>query len=198
MHWVVIISMAAAGVDCIAPPGFAEGNTLMASRHYSDAANQYRRALGSNPAHWQSRVNLGEVLASQEEWEPAASEYKRAIELMPHWPASYSNLGIVLGKQAAATGDPSKAVQGLQMHRLAVELAPHSKEANFNLGSVLLRTGDNSLTSEAAHHLKAAMEGASHQLRQTVRETEQWLGCVLRRCVQILPHLREALFHQQQ
>ena len=138
------------------------------------------------------------MLASQEECEPVASGYKRAIELMPHWPASYSNLGIVLGKQAAATGDPSKAVQGLQMHRLAVELAPHSKEANFNLGSVLLRTGDNSLTSEAAHHLKAAMEGASHQLRQTVRETEQWLGCVLRRCVQILPHLREALFHQQQ
>ncbi len=101
----------------------------------------YRAALLSNPRHYKSIVNLGNVLFRKGDFASARELYSRAIQVEKHSPEAHYNLGYMYFEE----GDHSRAVA---MFLRATSLDSSFEEAWYNLGSAWRKLGreDNART----------------------------------------------------
>jgi len=144
------------------------GIALQESGWLKEAETSFRRALDLDPEHLETRIALGVVLRSQGRLSESAANYMQALRSHPDNAQLHFNLGITLQLQLrwtdaeasfrstlhldpdfadahchlAATLKSQRKLQEAQAsYRRALQLDPGSYQALFNLGTVLLATG---------------------------------------------------------
>jgi tetratricopeptide (TPR) repeat protein len=108
---------------------------------FSQAAENYRRAIELAP-HWtEAHINLGVVLYQMGRIEEARAEFHSAVQLDPLNGISQYNLGCVLEEQ----GEIAEAIVYLQR---AARAMPAHADAHFNLALAYERSGERRLARE--------------------------------------------------
>jgi Flp pilus assembly protein TadD len=119
--------------DANAP--FADGNALMQTGRFVEAAAAYRHALALNRAAPRTHNNLAVALAEQGRFGSALAHYREAIRLDPDYAPVHYNFGNAsraLGKYADA----------IAAYDRALELAPDWPAALLNRGLALAALGN--------------------------------------------------------
>ncbi len=147
---------------------FSLGRAYEKKKMYTEATEEYNRALSLNPNYAEAHVNLGVIFKERGQIDLAIKEYREAIRLDPSLPESYNNLGNIyastgnyeeaetqfkgalsvdsryfiaynnLGNLYFTTGNYGKAVK---MYSRAIEIDPHYESALFNCGLVYYEMG---------------------------------------------------------
>ena len=105
------------------------------------------KAIEADPKHWKAHNNLALASVDLGELEVAEAHYRESLALEPQ-PAIYSDLGFVLERQGLTD-------EAIEMYGKALELAPSSATAHYNLGGSLVRRGEY---AAAERHFRAALE----------------------------------------
>ena len=124
------------------------GELLQSSGRTAEAAGCYERALGSDPARVELRLNYAACLKEMRNYDAAGREYRRLIAERPEWALSYASYGALAIEQA-------NWQEALVVLRRALALQPDLVEAHVNLSVALQQTGQ---LAEALRHCKAALE----------------------------------------
>ncbi len=152
--WVV------ADVPVGAKPHFDYGSALQKEGQWERAEEQYKLALGFQPADAKGQMNLATVLMAQAKYDAAASHMGEALRLKPNngeFHLSYATLLQRLGR-----GDEAGP-----HYETAARLMPDSPEAHYNYAAFLASTGkENDALSELRRvvHLKTDHADAQLQL----------------------------------
>ena len=109
------------------------GRMAFDALRFSEAADEFRKAVAANPASVPARVNLGSTLAQIGDVKGAIEEYQEAIRVSPSNAAAHYNLGMLLAKQNQHDG----AILHLQS---VLGLNPNDAEARFLLAQELLKS----------------------------------------------------------
>jgi tetratricopeptide (TPR) repeat protein len=107
-----------------------------------------RRAVADAPNDWTLHNLYAYLLASAGENRQAAEEWRRVVELLPHFAPAYCDLGKL--EEAGGRSDAASA-----LYLTALRANPDHIEANYLLGSILLRQGRG---REAARHFRAVLQ----------------------------------------
>jgi predicted O-linked N-acetylglucosamine transferase (SPINDLY family) len=102
------------------------GTALRMQNKFTEAADNYRRALALNPNYAAAHRNLGDLLQIQGRYAEAADSYRQALLLNPDSAEVFSNLGTTLQAQ----GKLSDAIENF---RQALVLEPNNLRAHDNL-----------------------------------------------------------------
>lgn len=120
----------------------AEGDRLFAARDYPAAFNAYRECLKRNPRDIGAALGMAGAARATGKLDVATQVLETALRFNPDSASLLGALGTVLSerwKQQPVTVDPATIFTSL---RRAVELAPGSFEAAYNLANALLSWGD--------------------------------------------------------
>jgi tetratricopeptide (TPR) repeat protein len=115
---------------------------------YSEAADEFRKAVAANPASIPARVNLGSTLIQLGDFKGAIEQYQESIRISPTNTAAHFNLGMLLSKQNQHDG----AILHFQS---VLGLNPRDGEARFLLAQELLKSGRS---EEALAEFKRVVE----------------------------------------
>lgn len=110
-----------------------------------DAEAAYRSAFASDPAHVDSRINLGRLRHAAQALPEAESLYREALALDPQHGVAHFNLGVVLEDRGALK-------EAMQMYERALACDPPVAEAHFNLARLYEHKGDQ---QAALRHLSS-------------------------------------------
>jgi tetratricopeptide (TPR) repeat protein len=120
----------------------------------SEAADEYRALLKTNPAYAEAHANLGVVLAQLGNFDEAIASYEAALRANPTLTKVLLNLGIL--HYRASHFD--KAIEALEKY---LNAAPGNSQASLLLGLSLLEIGrDNDAIKHLEPTLLAAPEDA--------------------------------------
>ena len=106
---------------------FDRGNKLIYAGNYSEAVDEYSKAIELNPNYALAYLNRGAAYQDLKQYSYAIRDYTRAIEINPVDADAYYNRGSVYDEM----GQYSEAIQDLDK---AVKLNPNHKEAYYNRG----------------------------------------------------------------
>ena len=120
----------------------------MKNRRYSDAVEEWNKALDLDATDPQAHNNFGVALMETGKTDQAIEHYRKALELHPKFSEACNNLGEAL----AGKGADKEAIVHFEK---AVRLDPGFTVARENLGMVLARTGQ---TDKAIFHMKKVVE----------------------------------------
>jgi tetratricopeptide (TPR) repeat protein len=132
---------------------FNEGMTAMQNKQYEAAAAAFTKAAEVDPAQTAVWAQLGEAYVKLAEGKTGAEfdttigkglqAYSKAIELKPDDPASHNNYALALSK--------AKKFPEMQAElKKAADLdPPNAGKYYYNLGAVLVNTGQNDAAGEA-------------------------------------------------
>lgn len=109
----------------------ARGRTALDARRFSDAAEEFRKALASRPDSVPARVNLGTALAEAGDIEGAIEQFEETLRIDPAHAGAHYNLGLVL----LAQNRFDRAVLHL---KTASELNPKDEEPRIVLARYLM------------------------------------------------------------
>lgn len=112
-----------------------------------DAEAAYRRAFAVDPAHVDSRINLGRLRHAADALDEAKELYGQALGIEPGHAIAHFNLGVVLED----SGDSGRAIEA---YRRALEIDPQLGEAHYNLARLYELCGDQ---QSALRHLASYM-----------------------------------------
>ncbi len=98
------------------------------------AAEQYRRALETDPKHLPSLISLARLHDRSDEFTQAQQLYLRAVKVAPQSATAYNDLGLCLARDK----QPQEGVAAL---RQAISLEPNSKLYRNNLATLLIDLG---------------------------------------------------------
>jgi Tfp pilus assembly protein PilF len=76
-----------------------KGNKARDEKNFSEAENQYRRALALNPNEARAYYGLGNTFFDQENYDDAVAAYKEATRLKADYAEAFNDLGFVYAKQ---------------------------------------------------------------------------------------------------
>ena len=150
---IAVIPDSASRTPVFAPAHYAEGFTLLSSRRFREALEQFRVALGTDPLLTdQARLNpdVRAGAAAMRENRPAAAiqHLEAAVAAL----AESSEAHRLLGLAYRAGTRPQDSIRHL---RNAVRLAPHDERAGVALGAILTEAGN---LAEAEHVLRQTIE----------------------------------------
>jgi tetratricopeptide (TPR) repeat protein len=106
------------------------GRVAFDALRFSEAAEQFRKALAARPESIPARVNLGSALAALGDVEGAMQQYRESLRIDPASATSHYNLGVLLAKRGAY----ALAIPHLQS---ALKLNPEDGETRFLLAREL-------------------------------------------------------------
>lgn len=107
-----------------------QGRKALDAGRFSEAADEFRKAIAANPNGIPARVNLGAALAQLEDFAGAVEQYQQALKIDPTNTTAHYNLGFLLSKQ-------NRHDQAIN-HFLAVLAAnPTDNESRFALAQEL-------------------------------------------------------------
>ncbi|MCI0485889.1 MAG: tetratricopeptide repeat protein, partial [Blastocatellia bacterium] len=110
------------------------GRLAFGAQRFSEAADEFRKAVAAKPDSIPARVNLGSSLAQLGDLDGAIEQYNEAIKLDPQNAASHYNLGFLLAKR----NEHDRAIFHLQT---LLRLNAQDSQARFLLGQELLAAG---------------------------------------------------------
>jgi len=150
---IAVIPDSASRTPVFAPAHYAEGFTLLSSRRFREALEQFRVALGTDPLLTdQARLNpdVRAGAAAMRENRPAAAiqHLEAAVAALAESSEAHRLLG--LAYRAGARQPDS-----IRHLRHAVRLAPHDERAGVALGTMLTEAGN---LSDAEHVLRQTIE----------------------------------------
>jgi tetratricopeptide (TPR) repeat protein len=122
---------------------FELGIALEETGGASEAEAAYRQALSVDPAHVDSRVNLGRLRHAAAALAEAEALYRQAVDLAPDHAIAHFNLGVVLEDRGACD-------EAIEAYKRALALDPALGEAHFNLARLYEQNGD---AQSALRHL---------------------------------------------
>ena len=108
------------------------GRTALEARRFSEAADQFRKAVAAQPDSLPAHFNLGAALTQTGDLPGAIKEFEEVLHLDPNHPNTHYNLGLLL----AQLNRHEEAIQHLQS---AVADTPSDINARFLLGQELLK-----------------------------------------------------------
>jgi tetratricopeptide (TPR) repeat protein len=108
------------------------GRLAFAAQRFTQAVEEFRKAVAANPDSLPARVNLGSALAQSGSPREAIEEFQKALTRDPKNAAALYNLGVLLAKEK----QPLQAIEHL--HSLT-QLHPQDVEALYLLGQELLK-----------------------------------------------------------
>jgi len=120
----------------------------MKNRRYSDAVEEWNKALDLDATDAQAHNNFGVALMETGKTAQAIEHYRKALEIHPKFSEACNNLGEAL----ASKGADKEAIVHFDK---AVQLDPGFTVARQNLAMVLARTGQ---TDKAIEHMKKVIE----------------------------------------
>jgi tetratricopeptide (TPR) repeat protein len=100
-----------------------------------DAEAAYRSAFAIDPAHVDSRINLGRLRHAAQALAEAESLYREALALDPAHGIAHFNLGVVLEDRGALK-------EAMETYKRALKCDPPVPEAHFNLARLYEHSGD--------------------------------------------------------
>jgi tetratricopeptide (TPR) repeat protein len=115
-----------------------KGNVELRSNAYQQALGSYLHAANLDGSDPDTILLIGGVHFISGENEAAIAEYKVGIERFPNDPRFYVNFAEVLLGSAESLERQARAEALLQK---ALQLAPHSAEAHYQMGQLALRQG---------------------------------------------------------
>jgi tetratricopeptide (TPR) repeat protein len=110
------------------------GRIAFDALRFSEAADEFRKAVAANPASIPARVNLGSTLAQIGDVRGATEQYQEAIRISPSNAAAHYNLGLLLAKQ-------NQHDQAILHFQSVLGLNPKDSETRYQLAQQLLNTG---------------------------------------------------------
>jgi tetratricopeptide (TPR) repeat protein len=133
---------------------FSHAVELQQQGKLSEAADEYRALLKTNPAYAEAHANLGVVLARLGNFDEAVASYEAALRLNPKLTQVLLNLGILHYR----ANRYEKAVETLEKF---LNASPGNTQASLLLGLSLLEIGrDNDAIKQLEPTLLAAPEDA--------------------------------------
>ncbi len=103
-----------------------------------EAVAAYRRALELEPAHFDSRLNLGRLLHERGSLVEAEAAFRQAAEANPGEATAWFNLGVALQ-------DRGRRRDAIRAYRRAVEADPGCADAYFNLAGLQEELGQKAV-----------------------------------------------------
>lgn len=143
------------------PRPLESGNRLLAQRHWTAAAEEFRTALKLHPQSAGAHIGLGIALWGAGDRPGALAEFQRAIAANPASAQAHYSVALALRDG----GEPAPAIAEV---REALKLKPDYDEARLALGLLLQQTGD----------VPSAMAEYRWVLKRNPRSAEahNWLG----------------------
>jgi Flp pilus assembly protein TadD len=111
------------------------GKSLLDQGKYSEAEQEFRKAIVLKPGYYLSHSNLAMALNYQGRYPEAEAEYRLTIRLNPDYAQARSNLGVVLW----LTDRTEEAIGEL---RQAVRMDSANPMFHYNLASILKKAGN--------------------------------------------------------
>jgi tetratricopeptide (TPR) repeat protein len=108
------------------------GRAALEARRFSEAADQFRKAIAAQPDSLPAHINLGAALSQTGDLAGALEQFEEALRLDPNHPDAHYNLGLLLSQ----SGRHDDAIKHLQV---AVTNEPTDANARFLLGQELLK-----------------------------------------------------------
>jgi tetratricopeptide (TPR) repeat protein len=121
---------------------FERGSSLE-SKDPEAARQAYERALATDPAHLNARVNLGRLLHETGHLAEAETVYREALKISGHDPLLLFNLGVLLE-------DMQRKDEATQAYERALEGDPLLADCHYNMALLCVELG---LPKEALRHM---------------------------------------------
>jgi len=117
-----------------ASPLLAEAEALVSEGRVADAKSKIQEELHQNPANAEAYDLLGVISASEKDYPGALDAFQHALKLEPNSTRTRNSIGNVFVAQG-------KFDLAEQEFRTVLRTAPANRDANYNLGLVLLTRG---------------------------------------------------------
>jgi len=109
------------------------GKQAADAKRYSEAVDEFRKAVAANPKSVVARVNLGAALSQIEDLEGAAQQFDEALRIEPQRANAHYNLAVLLARQ-------SKHDQAIDHLKSCLSVEPNDLSARFLLARELLKS----------------------------------------------------------
>jgi tetratricopeptide (TPR) repeat protein len=103
-----------------------QGRKAFDAGRFSEAADEFRKAIAANPNGIPARVNLGAALAQMKDVAGAVEQYQQALKIDPSNATAHYNLGFLLAKQ-------NQHEQAIIHFQAVLALNPADTESRFGL-----------------------------------------------------------------
>jgi tetratricopeptide (TPR) repeat protein len=110
-----------------------QGRRAFDAGRFSEAADEFRKAIAANPNGLPARVNLGAALAQMEDVAGAVEQYQQALKIDPANGTAHYNLGFLLAKQ-------NQHEQAIIHFQAVLALNPSDTESRFGLAQELQKS----------------------------------------------------------
>jgi len=107
-----------------------QGRKALDAGRFSEAADEFRKAIAANPTGIPARVNLGAALAQMQDVTGAIEQYQQALKIDPTNATAHYNLGFLLSKQ-------NRHEQAIIHFQAVLALNPTDNESRFALAQAL-------------------------------------------------------------
>lgn len=107
-----------------------QGRKALDAGRFSEAADEFRKAIAANPNGIPARVNLGAALAQMEDIAGAVDQYQQALKIDPTNATAHYNLGFLLAKQ-------NQHAQAIIHFQAVLAVNPNDTESRFGLAQEL-------------------------------------------------------------
>ena len=107
-----------------------QGRKAFDAGRFSEAADEFRKAVAANPNGIPARVNLGAALAQLGDVATAVEQYQQALRIDPRNATAHYNLGFLLAKQ-------NQHEQAIIHFQAVLALNPGDTESRFGLAQEL-------------------------------------------------------------
>jgi len=134
----------------------ARGKQAFEARQYTEAADEYRKAVAANPDSVTARINLGATLSQLGDAQGAAKQFEEAIHIEPGRVNAHYNLAILLAGQ-------NKHEQAIEHLQTALKLEPYDAGVRSLLGQELLALAQLGRCPEASDWLRRIIATAEQQ-----------------------------------
>jgi len=108
---------------------------------WTDAINEYRTALKTDPGNNLLHQRLGLLLRDQGDWPGALQQFDEAIAAAPNYSEAHREKGIAENKLYYKQGKPDGVPDGIAALQRAIQLNPDDYDAHASLGGALKRAG---------------------------------------------------------